>query len=140
MTSAPKWLLPVAIIALLWNLLGCFALYMDMSLTPDAIAKLSPAEQQMYAARPAWGVAATAVAVIGGALGCLGLALRKKWAFPLLLASLAGVLAQDFGMFVLADTARLAGPVPVVLQGIVLLIAIGLAWTAWRGIKRGWLG
>lgn len=139
MTPAPKWLLPVAVLALLWNLLGCFALYMDLSMTPEAIAKLTPAEQQMYASRAGWAVAATAVAVIAGALGCLGLALRKKWAFPLLVASLIGVLVQDFGMFVLADGASAAGQVAVVLQAIVLLIAIGLAWLAWRGTKRGWL-
>jgi hypothetical protein len=134
MANAPRWLVPVAVVALLWNLLGCFALYVDLAMTPEAIAKLTPAEQQLHAARPAWAVAATAVAVIG-----LALALRRKWALPLLVASLAGVLVQDFGMFVLADGAALAGPVAVALQGVVLLVAIGLAWLAWRGAQRGWL-
>ena len=61
--QAPKWFLPVAIAALLWNLLGCAAYLSNVMLTPEAVARMSAAQQAMYAARPAWSVAATAIAV-----------------------------------------------------------------------------
>jgi hypothetical protein len=139
MNTVPKWFRPVAIVALLWNLLGCVAWLMDVTLTPDDVARMNPADQAMYAARPAWAVGATAVAVWGGALGCLGLILRKRWSRICLVLSLIGVLVQDIGLFGFADAAVQAGPVALVLQGVVLLVAIGLVVLAQRAVRRGWI-
>jgi hypothetical protein len=139
MTSHPKWYMPVTIIALIWNLLGCVAYLSDVMLTPEDVALMSPAQQSLYASRTSWSVAATAIAVWFGAAGSLGLILRKRWALPLLIASLAGLLIQDFSLFVLTDAASLAGPVVFALQGLVLLIAIGLVLLARTAISRGWI-
>jgi hypothetical protein len=139
MNKAPKWFLAVAIVALLWNLLGCWAFFADLQISPQELAKLSPAQQALYNARPIWAVVATALAVFGGALGCIGLLLRKKWALILFLLSLVGVLTQDFGLFVLANGAALAGPAAVILQSLVLVIAIGLVFLARWAIARRWL-
>jgi hypothetical protein len=84
-------------------------------------------------------VAATAIAVWGGALGCVGLILRKRWALPLLMASLAGVIVQDLALFVMTDAVSVAGPTAAVLQAVVLLVAIGLVVLARRATSRGWL-
>ena len=126
-------------VALLWNLLGCFAIAADVMLAPADLAKLSAAQQQLYAARAGWAVAASMTAVLGGAIGCIGLLLRKKWAFPVLILSLIGILVQDFGLFVVVDGATLAGPVAVIMQTIVLAIGIGLVLLSRKGIARGWL-
>ncbi|HET9484094.1 MAG TPA: hypothetical protein VFO79_09070 [Xanthomonadales bacterium] len=139
MEPAPKWYLPVAIAALLWNLLGCAAYLMDVMMTPEQLAAMSAEQQALYASRPGWAVAATAVAVWGGAAGCVALILRRRIALPLLVASLIGILVQDFGLFVLADGASLAGPVAVVMQGVVLLVGIGLVLLARKAAARGWL-
>lgn len=137
MNTAPKWFLPVAVIALLWNLLGCMAYLSDVRLTPEDVAKLDAAQQAMYAARPAWAVAATAVAVWGGAAGSLGLILRRRWATPLLMASLLAVIVQDYALFVLSGAA--ADTIALSLQGLVLLIAIGLLLLARKAARLGWL-
>lgn len=137
--NAPKWLKPIAVLALLWNLLGLVALGMDLSLSAADIAELPAAQQELHASRPGWAVAATAIAVIAGALGSLGLLLRKRWAFPLLVASLLGILAQDLNLFVLTDGARLGGHPVIGMQGIVLAVGIALAWLSRKGVKAGWL-
>jgi len=139
MEAAPKWFRPVAVAALFWNLLGCFAYLADVMLTPEDIAKLSAAQQAMHAARPAWSVAATAIAVWGGAAGSVGLAMRKRWASPLLLASLAGVIAQDVWLFGLSGAAAEAGAAAFILQGLVLLIAVGLVMLGRTAVARGWV-
>lgn len=139
MAAAPKWYLPVAIIALLWNLLGCMAYLMDVMLKPEDIAKLPEAQQALYAARPAWSVAATAFAVWGGALGCLGLILRKRWATPVLIVSLLGVIGQDLSLFVMSGAAAQAGAAAFVLQGLVLVVAIALVMLARRAAAQGWI-
>jgi len=136
---APTWFKVVAVLALLWNLLGCFAFFADLRLSPEDLVKLPEAQQALYAARPAWAVAATAVAVFGGVLGSIGLLLRKKWTFLVFGLSLLGILVQDFGLFVLANGAALAGPVAVVTQAVVLAVGIGLILLSRKGIARGWL-
>lgn len=140
MTARPAWFKTVCVLALLWNLLGCLAFAADLRLTPDDLAKLPEAQQALYAARPAWALVATAAAVLGGALGCLGLLFGKRWAQAVLWLSLLGIVAQDIGLFVLVDGARLAGPVAVVMQSIVLLVGIGLVALARRAAAKGWLG
>ena len=139
MNVTPKWYLPVAIAALLWNLLGCVAFISDVTLKPEDIAKMSAAQQALYASRPAWAVVATAIAVWGGAAGCIGLILRKRRATLLLLASLAGVVAQDVGLFLLSGLGGQVGVAVFALQGLVLLVAIGLVVLARKASARGWL-
>ena len=139
MNTSPVWFKIVAVIALLWNVLGCIAFFSDLRLSPEDLAALPEAQQALYAARPAWAVVATAVAVFGGFLGCIGLLLGRKWAFVVLVLSLIGILVQDYGLFVLAEGASLAGPVAMVMQGIVLVVGIGLVLLSHKGIARGWL-
>ncbi|MFY2764242.1 hypothetical protein [Arenimonas sp. MALMAid1274] len=137
MNPTPKWYLPVAVLALLWNLLGCAAFAMDLMLTPDVVATLPADQQALYAARPAWALVGTGLAVVGGALGSLGLVLKRAWAWPLLLLSLLGLLLQDAALVGL--TGELLTPAIWVMQGAVLVIALGLVWLAWAARARGWL-
>jgi hypothetical protein len=137
MTSRPKWFLPVSILALLWNLLGCAAYISDVMLTPENIAAMDAAQRALYESRPAWAVAATAVAVWGGAAGSLGLILRKRWAALVLELSLAGVIVQDIGLFFLSGVD--AGTAVMAMQGMVLLIAIGLVVLSRKAIAQRWI-
>jgi hypothetical protein len=137
--STPRWFLPVAAVALLWNLLGCFAYLADVTMKPEDIAKLTQAEQALMASRPAWSIAGTAIAVWFGAAGCLGLILKKRWAMPLLAASLVGVLVQDLWLFILSGALSVAGPVAIALQAIVLVVSVALVYLARVASARGWL-
>lgn len=139
MSPVPSWFKPVAIVALLWNLLGCVAYLSDVTMSAEAVAQMSPEQQALFSSRPAWAVSATAIAVWGGALGCVGLFLRKRWALPLLVASLAGVVVQDVALFLLSNAAAMAGAAAYVLQSLVLLIAIGLVQLARKASACGWL-
>lgn len=82
MSTTPKWLRPVAIVALLWNLLGCGALAADLMLTPDDVARMQAAQRTLHEARPVWSVIGTVIAVTTGVLGSLGLLLARRWAHP----------------------------------------------------------
>lgn len=139
MSKSPLWFKVVAVLAILWNLIGCLAFASDIRLTPDDVAKLPDAQQALYNARPSWAVASTAVAVVGGALGSVALIFGKKLALPLFIASLIGLLIQDYGMFVSVDGAALADSTAVVLQSLVMVIAVGLIFLSRKGISRGWL-
>lgn len=135
--TRPKWFMPVAIVALLWNLMGCAAYLMDVMLTPEAIAAMSADQQALYAARPAWAVALYAIAVWGGALGCVGLIMKKRWAKGPLLASLLGLIGQDIALFGMSPVAISASV--YALQGMVLVIAVLLLLLANKATRQGWL-
>lgn len=137
MEQAPKWYMPVAIVALLWNLIGCMAYLSDVMMSPDALAKMTEAQQAMRAARPAWSVGATAVAVWFGAAGCVGLIARKRWATPLLVASVVALIVQDVSLFMLAGAK--ADSNALGLQGLVLLIGIALVWMARTATAKRWI-
>lgn len=137
MSTTPKWFTPVAILALLWNLLGASAYLMDVTISPDAVAKLGAAERAMYASRPAWFVVAYASAVWFGVAGSVGLLLRKRWATPLFLLSLLGLIAQDLALFSRPEVR--ADLTVILLQGLVLVIAVSLLLLARKAEREGWI-
>ena len=44
-STPPRWFRPVAVIALLWNVLGCVAYLADVTMKPEDIAKLTEAQR-----------------------------------------------------------------------------------------------
>ena len=139
MNNPPKWYKVVAIAALVWNLLGCMAYLADRMMTAEDVMKLPPAQQEMHAQRtPLW-VSATAVAVWFGAAGSVGLIMRKKWAKPLLILSLLGVIVQDIGLFVMANGLEAGGVAGMILQGLVFIVGVLLVMLASTAIRKGWI-
>ena len=88
----PMWFMLVAVLALLWNLFGLYSFYVHVSATPEVIATWPEVQQQIAAVTPGWIFVPFAIATIGGTLGSLGLSLGKRWAVPVLLLSLLGML------------------------------------------------
>ena len=85
----------------LWNGIGVAAFFSQLMMTPEMIAQLPEAQQAVYRDIPVWSYAAYALAVFGGLIGSILLALGKKLALPVLVISLAGVLVQQYYNFVL---------------------------------------
>jgi hypothetical protein len=128
--------MPVAVIALLWNLMGCYAYLSNVTMSPEAIARLPQAQQAMFNSFPVWGVVGMALAVWFGALGSLALIMRKGWAVPLFTVSLVGLVVQDIAMFGVAGGASSGG---FAMQGLVLLVAIALLMLARKARAAGWV-
>jgi hypothetical protein len=139
MERAPRWFMIASVLALLWNLAGLLAFVSDATMGPEDVAKLSAAQQSMYAARPTWALAATGIATIGGTLGSLALVLAKRWGLPVLWASLLGLAGQDAALLSLPGGFNATGAVPLMLQAFVLLVAVALVLIARKGIAKGWL-
>ena len=126
----PGWFWAVSGVALVWNLLGVMAFAAHLSMTPEILANLPSEQRQLYESAPAWLNYAFGIAVIGGALGCVGLLMKKYWAFYLFVASLVGVLAQNLHSFFLSNTFEVMGKQAMIMPIVVILIAIGLVFFA----------
>jgi hypothetical protein len=136
MNKSPLWFKVVVTVALLWNLVGLLAVAADLRLSADEIAALPEPQRAMYAARPTWSIVGSVIAVAGGTLGCLGLLVRQPWALFTLYASLIGVVLQDIGILAVVNPATGPTDVPVILQGVVLLIAVALIVLAHQRVAR----
>jgi hypothetical protein len=83
---------------------------------------------------PAWITAAFAPGAFAGLIGSLGLALRRRWAQPVLILSLVALLVLEGWIVFFSDALEifgLAAPI-VVSPGAILL-----AWLASHARRRG---
>ena len=69
----------IGAVALIWNVMGFINFFGQMN--ADALAAMPKAQRAIIEGRPAWATGAFAIAVFGGALGCLLLLLRKSAAY-----------------------------------------------------------
>jgi hypothetical protein len=125
--------------ALVWNLIGVVFYVGQVTLSPEALAKMTEAQQEFFLTTPSWATAAFAIAVNAGALGSLFLLLRKAWAVPMLMLSLAAIIVQDLDAFVLRDGFSIVGVNGIIIPSMVLVIGIALLLYARATKDRGWL-
>jgi hypothetical protein len=135
-TSGVHWSFwVIAAVALIWNVMGVLNYFVQMN--PDMLADYRESEWAIIEGRPAWATSAFAIAVFGGALGCILLLIRKSAAKYLFIASLLGMVVTmvhtlgsgvDFGL----------GEI----LGIILMplsVAVYLIWYSMRTESKGWI-
>jgi hypothetical protein len=135
----PVWFWVVSVMLLLWNLMGLMAYVQEATMTAAQWQAMAPAERALLASRPAWATAAFAIAVFGGAAGCLMLLLRSRLALLVLVLSFVGVLVQMGQAFLIADSFVVYGPGGLIMPAAVTSIAAFLVFFAAHARKRGWL-
>lgn len=130
----PVWFWIVSVVALLWNGLGVMAYLARAFATEETIAAL-PEEQQaeFLTEYPAWYTAAFAIAVFAGALGCLSLLLKKKFAYTLLIISAIGAIVQHTYLFMNVDMPS------VVMPLLVIAVCLFLIWFSKNAISKSWI-
>lgn len=134
----PAWFWIVAVLGLLWELFGVAMYLMHVGVLPNS-QEMSEAERSLMESSPMWVTGLFAIGVFAGALGALGLVLRKSWAKPLLILSLIAVILQFGGWLLATDAISVIGPSVFVMPAVIVLVAILLAWLASTGVRRGWL-
>ena len=126
--------------ALVWNLIGIIFYVAQVTMTPEALAKMTEAQQDFFVATPTWATAAFAIAVNAGALGSLFLLLRKTWAVPMFVVSLLAIVVQDVDAFVMRDAFNILGVNALIIPSMVLVIGIALLLYSRATKARSWLG
>lgn len=137
-SSTPRWFVPVALAAVLWNLMGVAAYLGHVTMPPEAIAALPDAERELFLSTPVWAKGAFAVAVWAGLLGSITLTARRRLALPVLTLSLLGVLVQHINTFVVSRAVEVHGAPVVAFQAVVLAISVGLIVMARHASRHGW--
>src|SRR4030095_4931475 len=89
------WL--VGIIGFLWSSMGVVSFMLTQMNVEAVMSRFPPQQREYFASFPWWAVAFWAISVFGGVIGCLLLLLKKRIAFPVLLASVIGAIVYNLG-------------------------------------------
>lgn len=124
--------------ALIWNVMGVINFFVQMN--ADALSAYREVERAIVEGRPAWATAGFAIAVFGGAIGCLLLLLRKSAAYYLFIASLLGVIVTMAHTLVVVDPAIDVRPSEILLIVLMpLAVAVFLIWYSKHAENKGWI-
>lgn len=128
------WL--ISTFMLIWNVMGCINFFVQMN--PDMVASYRETEQAIIQGRPIWATAAFALAVFGGAFGCLLLMLKKPVAFYLFIASLLGVVVTMIHTLGAAIDFGVGELIGIIFMPIA--VAAFLIWYSKYTQRKGWIG
>jgi len=129
----------IASAALFWNLFGITVYVDQVTLSNEALSALPEAQRVFYENTPAWATAAFAMAVNAGALGCLLLLLRKAWALPVFVLSLACVLIQVTYNTILSNGLEVFGRVSLAAPVSIIIIGAYLIKFSIDAKNKGWI-
>jgi hypothetical protein len=137
----PGWFWLVAVLAVLWGVIGVAAFYMDLTMSPAALADMTQYDRTLRASRPGWFMWLYGAAVWAGFIGGVLLLLRSTLAHPVFVLALVLVIAMFGYIFAVTDLIAVKGF--VVAAGFPIVIAAIAAaeiWFAARARLRGWIG
>ena len=126
------WL--IGVVTFVWNVGGVINFLVQMN--PEMLDAFRESERAIIEGRPAWATAAFAIAVFGGALGCLLLLFKKSVATYAFIASLLGVIVtmiHTLGVDIEFGLGEILG---IILMPLVL--AVFLIWYSTYAEGNGW--
>jgi hypothetical protein len=128
----------IGAVALIWDVLGVINFFMQVN--AGTLAAMPESQRAIIEGRPAWATGGFAIAVFGGALGCLLLLLRKSAAYYLFVASLLGVLVQTIPYLGRSGSTIAYGPAEISLYILMpLVLAAFLVWYSKQVKSKGWI-
>lgn len=138
--KAPAWFWLVAVLITLSGAIGVAAFYMDLTMSPAAVAQMSDYDQALRASRPGWFMWLYGAAVWSGLLGGVLLLLRSVAAHPVFVVSLVLAVVMFGYIFAVTDLIAVKGlGVAAGFPLIVLLIGACEIWFATRARRRAWI-
>ena len=136
----PKWFWALAVIFLLWNLMGIVSFFGHTFVTEEALAKLPDNERELYVDYPFWTTIIFAIATFGGLIGSIGLILKRKWSKQFFIISFLAIVPQMIhNVFFTKSTEVYGTAQAITMPVLVVLIGAILIWFSNYLIKKSWL-
>ena len=128
----------VAVLFLLWNVVGVGAFAMQWNLDLAELANTDPYQAKTFAEMPGWAWASYAVAVAAGTLSPLALLMRRKWAVTLAGIEVIAVLIQFGYTFFGTDLVQHKSLAEIVLlpAAIILIAILQFFYARWLAARR----
>ncbi len=126
----------IGFVALAYNLAGVMNFVTQMN--PENVAALPEMYRVLIDSRPVWATGAFAVAVFGGATGCVLLMAKKSAAYSVFVVSLLGAIITLIHALGLGGTG--VNPLEFVVGNLIQLgVTVFLIWYTKLTINKGWI-
>ncbi len=117
--------------------MGVLAYLQQAYMTEEDLAALPLTEQALYENIPTRVTAAFALAVVGGALACILLLMRKKLAATIFLISLIAVIIQMSYNLFMSKAVDAYGSGDMLMPIMVIIIAVSLLVYSKKQVAKG---
>lgn len=130
----------VAIILVVWNLMGAGSFILDNFFTDTLAATYTPEQMQAIRATPVWAKIFYGIATIGGLIAALLLIARKSGAVRVYLISLISVILHTIYNVGFANGMEVFGVGEgLIFPLVIVLLALFEYWWSTYCASKGWL-
>ena len=137
--AMPAWFKAVAVVLILWNLVGAYACVQQFRLGADAYGDATAYDRALFAAMPVWYDWVFALAEATGIAGAVALLIGRRAALPLLIVSLVAVIVQFGYLFATTDIIAVKGVWTTYFPAFIAAVCVGQVALARLAGRRGWL-
>jgi uncharacterized membrane protein len=137
--SVPLWFWGIAVVALLWNILGCVILLSEVFAQEAMMESMTDAQKDWTRSTPSWIYFVFAISVSSGIAASICLLVRNKLSVQLFTISFVAVLIQMVYTMWIAGGLEVMGPSGAVMPAIVVTLSIVWLLFSLHFKSRGWL-
>ena len=135
-----NWFWVLAVIFLLWNIMGVLSFFGHTFISEEALAKLPEKEKVLYAEYPLWTTIVFAIATFGGLIASIGLVMKRKWAKTFFIISFLAIVPQMIHNVFFTTSIDVYGLIQsVTMPVLVVLIGAFLIWFSNYSLNKNWL-
>ncbi len=137
--SVPAWFWGIAVVSLLWNILGCVIFLSEVFAHETMIESMTDQQKDWARSTPRWIYLVFAISVSTGVAGSICLLMRKKLSVPMYTISFAAVLIQMVYTMLISGGLQVMGPSGAVMPTVV--VALSVVWLLFSLFSKGkgWL-
>jgi len=130
----------IAVIALLWNLVGFYEFIRTAFMVESYAGQYDESQMEAIRNTPVWALIIFGISTITGVLGSLFLLLRKKMAITFFAISVITVLIHVFGSIVVLDAMEIFGVGQgLVFPLVIIVLDVFFYWFSKWSFKKGWI-
>lgn len=138
-SMVPVWFWVVAVVALLWNIMGSMIFLTELFAQEAAMEGMSDEQKAWVRSTPSWIYFVFGISVVTGLAGSVGLLLRTNKSVLLLAVSFVSVLIQMTYTMIIAGGLQVMGPSGAVMPAIVVVLSVVWLVASMYFNRQGWL-
>jgi hypothetical protein len=138
-TKPPISFWVIALIALIWNLMGVFQFFSATLFLETVVAALPKEQADLYTGMPIWYLVIFGIAVFTGLLGCITMLLKKKITVGLFGISLLAVLVSQGYWLLGTEIMTILGLTAVIMPLAVIVLSIFLYFYSKGAARNSWI-
>ena len=136
---APAWFWLIAVVSLLWNIIGCVILLSDVFAKETMIESMTDTQKEWARSIPVWIYFVFAISVSTGIAGSVCLLMRKLLSVRMFTTSFIAVLIQMVYTMLIAGGLQVMGPSGAVMPTVVVTLSAVWLWFSRFSRSKGWL-